>query len=58
MIKKIVYNRYIYLFIYSVLFTIISYYSANMSSIIYDYPFHLGRIVGLAQSIRNYDFFT
>ncbi|HEM6590930.1 hypothetical protein J5571_06700 [Streptococcus suis] len=56
MIKKIVYNRYIYLFIYSVLFTIISYYSANMSSIIYDYPFHLGRIVGLAQSIRNYDF--
>ncbi|HEM5491488.1 TPA: hypothetical protein U1617_002087 [Streptococcus suis] len=56
MIRKLACNRYLYLFIYSILFTVISYNSANMSSIIYDYPFHLGRIVGLAQSIQNNDF--
>ena len=56
MIKKLVWNRYLYLFIYSIFFTVISYNSANLSSIIYDYPFHLGRIVGLAQSIHNNDF--
>ncbi|MDG4477834.1 hypothetical protein [Streptococcus parasuis] len=56
MIKKLACNRYLFLFIYSILFTVISYNSANLSSIIYDYPFHLGRIVGLAQSIHNNDF--
>lgn len=41
--------------IYSAVFTLVSFVSANVSSIIYDYPFHLGRIVGLAHSLTNKD---
>ncbi|WP_438835129.1 hypothetical protein [Streptococcus pluranimalium] len=50
------YSNYFYLFLYSIIFTLISFVSANVSSIIYDYPFHLGRIVGLAHSIRHGDY--
>lgn len=50
------YVHYGLLFIFSVIFTFVSYYSSNVASAIYDYPFHLGRIVGLAQSIANQDY--
>lgn len=54
-VKKSFKNSYLYLFIYSVIFTVVSFVSANIASIIYDYPFHMGRIIGLAQSIENGD---
>lgn len=54
-VKTILKNSYLYLFIYSIVFIIISFVSANIASIIYDYPFHTGRIVGLAQSLKNGD---
>lgn len=50
-------NKHFYgiLLVYSILFTIVSFYSSNVASIIYDQPFHVGRIVGLAKSIQNLD---
>lgn len=54
-VKKCFKNSYLNLFIYSVFFTVVSFVSANIASIIYDYPFHMGRIIGLAQSIENGD---
>lgn len=54
--QKFYLNNYIYLLIYSIIFVLISHVSINVSSIIYDYPFHLARIVGLAQSLVNHDF--
>lgn len=55
-IKNIYKNSYLYLFIYSIVFIIISFVSVNSASIAYDYTFHIGRIVGLAQSLANKDF--
>ncbi|MGQ7413241.1 hypothetical protein ACS6YT_04530 [Streptococcus suis] len=49
------YLPYITLFVYALLMTVISYVSINTNSQIYDYPFHMARIVGLAQSIANGD---
>lgn len=46
---------YLTLFVYALLMTVISYVSINTNSQIYDYPFHMARIVGLAQSIANGD---
>lgn len=46
---------YVTLFVYALMMTVISYISINTNSQIYDYPFHLARIVGLAQSIANGD---
>ena len=55
-LSNIVINHsYFSLFVYSILFTAISYVSMNTSSQIYDYPFHLARIIGLSQSIKNND---
>ncbi|HFU4000689.1 TPA: hypothetical protein ACGO3D_000786 [Streptococcus suis] len=48
-------NPYLTLFVYALLITVISYISINTNSQIYDYPFHMARIVGLAQSIANGD---
>lgn len=53
--KKLLLSNYLYLFIYSIIFTLVSYLSINTASIIYDYDFHLARIIGLAQSIANKD---
>lgn len=47
---------YLFLTIYSIFFTIVSFNVINFQSRIYDYVFHLSRIVGLAESIRNWDF--
>ncbi|HEL1591626.1 hypothetical protein [Streptococcus suis] len=48
-------NPYLTLFVYALLITVISYISINTNSQIYDYPFHMARIVGLAQLIANGD---
>lgn len=48
-------HPYVTLFFYALLITLISYISINTNSQIYDYPFHMARIVGLAQSIANGD---
>lgn len=48
-------HPYVTLFVYALLMTLISYISINTNSQIYDYPFHMARIVGLAQSIANGD---
>ncbi|HFI0264672.1 TPA: hypothetical protein ACGOU9_001094 [Streptococcus suis] len=48
-------HPYVTLFVYALLITLISYISINTNSQIYDYPFHMARIVGLAQSIANGD---
>ena len=47
---------YLFLTIYSIFFTIVSFNVINFQSRTYDYVFHLSRIVGLAESIRNWDF--
>lgn len=47
---------YTFLCLYSLLLICISYISINTNSQIYDYPFHMARIVGLAQSISHGDF--
>lgn len=51
-------DRVYYLFftIYSIFFTFVSFNVINFQSRTYDYVFHLSRIVGLAESIRNWDF--
>lgn len=49
-------HPYIVLLIYAIVLTGISYISINTSSQIYDYPFHMARIVGLAQSIAHHDY--
>ncbi|MDO5078694.1 MAG: hypothetical protein Q4D67_03585, partial [Streptococcus minor] len=46
---------YIILAIFAIVLTAISYVPINTNSQIYDYPFHMARIVGLAQSIANGD---
>lgn len=46
---------YLFLTLYAIVITIISYIAINTNSQIYDYPFHMARIVGLAQSISNND---
>ena len=53
--KNRTWQPYILLTIYSVVLTGISYISINSNSQIYDYPFHMARIVGLAQSISHGD---
>lgn len=52
---ELINSTYFILLVFSLFMTAISYISINTSSQIYDYNFHLGRIVGLAQSIRNND---
>lgn len=47
---------YLFLTIYSIFFTFVSFNVINFQSRTYDYVFHLSRIVGLAESIRNWDF--
>lgn len=47
---------YLFLTIYSIFFTFVSFNVINFQSRSYDYVFHLSRIVGLAESIRNLDF--
>lgn len=47
---------YILLLLYSIAFTFLSYTMINSSSQIFDYYFHMGRIIGLAQSISHGDF--
>lgn len=54
-LDKLIKHSYFTLLIYSILFTGISYISINTTSQIYDYSFHLARIIGLAQSIQNND---
>ncbi|MGT2948082.1 hypothetical protein [Streptococcus devriesei] len=54
--KNIICNSYFVLLVYSVIFTGISYISINTNSQIFDYPFHMARILGLAQSISHNDF--
>lgn len=41
--------------IYAIIITYISYISINRGSWMYDYSFHMSRIVGLAQSLKNGD---
>lgn len=55
---KLISDRVYYLFltIYSIFFTFVSFNVINFQSRTYDYVFHLSRIVGLAESIRNWDF--
>lgn len=48
-------HPYLILTIYAIVLTGVSYISINTNSQIYDYPFHMARIVGLAQSIANHD---
>ncbi|MGT2750211.1 hypothetical protein ACVRXF_04755 [Streptococcus orisasini] len=55
-IKKYICNSYFILLVYAVIFTVISYISINTNSQIFDYPFHMARILGLAQSISHNDF--
>ena len=54
-LRNIFKNSYFYLFLFSILFTLVSFVSVNVASIVYDYPFHMGRIIGLAQSVANKD---
>ncbi|KXT76908.1 hypothetical protein [Streptococcus sp. DD12] len=49
------YMPYLVLAAFSLVFTGLNYVVANTSSQIYDYPFHLARIVGLANSISHGD---
>lgn len=55
---KLISDRVYYLFltIYSIFFTFVSFNVINFQSRTYDYVFHLSRIVGLAESIKNWDF--
>lgn len=46
---------YIILLLYSFLFTMTNFVAINTDSQIFDYTFHAGRIVGLAQSLANKD---
>ncbi|WP_143888235.1 hypothetical protein [Streptococcus lutetiensis] len=46
---------YFILIIYSFLFTAVNFTAINTDSQIFDYTFHAGRIVGLAQSLANAD---
>ncbi|WP_315306314.1 hypothetical protein [Enterococcus devriesei] len=45
---------YLLCIIWAAIFTLISYRVVNLNG--FDYEFHLSRIVGLAQSIQNFDF--
>ena len=46
---------YIILLLYSFLFTMTNFVAINTDSQIFDYTFHAGRIVGLAQALANKD---
>lgn len=47
---------YIILFAWSLVFVMLSFVYINTGDFIHDYPFHLGRIAGLAQSLAHGDF--
>lgn len=47
---------YVLLFLYCLAFVVICNTYINVGDLDHDYPFHLGRIVGLAQSFQNGDF--
>ncbi|MCR8967467.1 hypothetical protein [Streptococcus zalophi] len=47
---------YISLFLWSLIFTIISVVAINVSNPPYDYQFHMIRIIGFADSLKNGDF--
>lgn len=49
-------NAYICLFIHSLILTVVSYIPINSNSQIFDYSFHMARIIGLAQSLDNGDY--
>ena len=52
-IKK--YRYPLILFFYSLLFVLVSHVAINTQSRVFDYVFHLTRIVGLSQSISHFD---
>ena len=53
LIKK--YRYPLILFFYSLLFVLVSHVAINTQSRVFDYVFHLTRIVGLSQSISHFD---
>lgn len=48
-------SPYLLLFLYSVIFTIISYVFINTGDSQHDYGYHFGRLIGLGQSLKNGD---
>ena len=51
-IIKLTKSPYLYLLLYAILYTLVSQRSLQVEGAITDYYFHLGRMVGLAQSIK------
>lgn len=50
-------SPYLALFIYALVFAVINHVLFNSLDMIHDYTFHMGRIIGLAQSLQNGDLF-
>lgn len=50
-------SPYLALFVYAILFAVANHVLFNCLDTVHDYAFHMGRIVGLAQSLENGDLF-
>lgn len=54
--KKVIKSPYFILGCYSLIVAVISHYFINVGDLQHDYGYHLARLVGLAQSIKNGDY--